>query len=156
MPASVIHQLKNKEENLKEVLKFSVFILIAIVHLFFAASFVLAGKNDTPEGVVNAAKQGVTESADIFTAVNESNSFLNRLASDRAYATKFLESIQKNDPSGVVLVVKQTAPRSQVSINQLRPDFLVIVSFKVKTRDVTLCLSSENGCSGRAVSVNVK
>lgn len=141
---------------MKEASKFSVFILIAIVHLVFAASFVQAGKNDTPEGVMSAARQGVVESADIFTVVNEANSFLNRLASDRAYATKFLESIQKNDPSGVVSVVKQTAPRSQVSINQLRPDFLVIVSFKVKTHDVTACLSSESSCSGRAVSVNVK
>ena len=124
--------------------------------LIFAGSVLQAGKNDTPEKVMIVAKQGSIESADIFVAVHEANSFLNRLSTDRAYAAKFLEAVQKNDPAVVVSVVKQTAPRCQVFVPQLKPDLFAIVEFKIKGRNVTVCLSGENACSGHAATVDVK
>ena len=72
------------------------------------------------------------------------------------YAGKFLEAVQKNDPGVVVSVVKQTAPRCQVFVPQLKPDFFAIVEFKIKTRNVTVCLSGENACSGQPATVDVK
>lgn len=124
--------------------------------LMFTGFAVHAGKNDTPERVMIVAKQGSLESADTFVAVHEANSFLNRLSTDRAYAAKFLESVQKNDPALVVSVVKQTAPRCHVSVSQLKSDFHTIIEFKIKARNVTVCLSGENACSGQPSTVNVK
>ncbi len=124
--------------------------------LMLISSVTRAGKIDTTEQVKTLAKQGSIESADIFVVVHEANSFLNRLSSDTSYAAKFLEAVQKNDSAAVVSIVKQTAPRCQISISQLRPDFLATLEFKIKSRNVTVCLSAENSCSGLAASVNVK
>jgi len=134
----------------------SYFARVFAFFLMFTGFAVHAGKTDTPERVIIVAKQGSIESADIFVAVHEANSFLNRLSTDRAYAGKFLEAVQKNDPGVVVSVVKQTAPRCQVFVPQLKPDFFAIVEFKIKTRNVTVCLSGENACSGQPATVDVK
>ena len=139
---------------MKAEINFSVFLLAFF--LILTGSIVQAGSNHTPEEVMTVAKQGSIESADIFVVVNEANSFLNRLSSDKSYATKFLEAVQKNDPATVVSIVKQTAPRCQVSVPQLKPDFFAVVDFKIKARTVTVCLSGENTCAGHASTVNIK
>jgi hypothetical protein len=88
--------------------------------------------------------------------VNEANSFLNRLSSDRSYATKFLEAVVKNDAGAAAAIVKQTAPRCQITISQLKANFFAVVNFKIKTRNATVCVSGDNSCSGHAASVDVK
>jgi citrate lyase gamma subunit len=127
-----------------------------LVVLILTVSVVQAGSNPTPEEVMTVAKQGSIESADIFIVVNEANSFLNRLSSDKSYATKFQEAIEKNDSATVVSIVKQTAPRCQVSVAQLKAIFFAVVDFKIKTRIVTVCLSGENTCAGHASTVTIK
>lgn len=105
---------------------------------------------------MTVAKQGSIEAADLFVVVHEANSFLTRLSSDRSYALKFLEAVQKNNLIEVSSVVKQTAPRCQVSVSQLRRDFFAIVHFKIKDRNASVCVSSENLCAGQASTIEVK
>ena len=131
-------------------------VLVLAFYLVLTSSVVQADTNQTPEEVMSVAKQGSIESADIFIVVNEANSFLNRLSSDKSYATKFLEAVQKNDSATVVSIVKQTAPRCQIAVSQLKSNFFAVVTFKIKARNATVCVSGENTCSGNFASVDVK
>jgi|SRR3990170_7897720 len=126
-------------------------VWMAIAFVIVFASGARAAES-TPDTVMTTAGQGSVLSADAFIAVNEANSFLNRLATDKGYATKFLETIRTNNPNEVISVVKQTAPRSQVSVEKLNPDFDAVLIIKTRAIAVNVCLSNRQGCPGHTNS----
>jgi hypothetical protein len=111
--------------------------------------------NDTPDTVQSAFRFGSAETSDLFSLTNEVNNFVTRVASDRGYATRLLDAIRNNNVAGIISVVKETAPRSSVSIESLTPDFSVRIRFTNKAHHITVCSSSQNACNGSAVSVTV-
>jgi hypothetical protein len=115
--------------------------------LMISAGAALAGK-DTPDIVMNTYKVGTPDTADLLAVSSEANSFVNRIASDKTYATKLLEAIQKNNVSAIVSIIKETAPRSTVQVLKINPDFTIAAEFQIRKYKVVVCASSELNCNG--------
>lgn len=129
--------------------KISICYVLTLSLLIITSRTAQAGKGDTPDTLMTTYKAGAADTADLLAVSGEANSFVNRIASDKTYATKLLEAIQKNNTTAIVSIVKETAPRSTVQVQKIDPDFTIAVEFTIRGHHVVVCGSSENKCDGQ-------
>ena len=121
--------------------------------LGLAAAHAFAGK-DTPEGMMSIAKQeGVVSVADMQTAASDINAFYTRVATDKAYAGKLLDAIQKSDKAGIITALQSVMTKSTVTVGKINPDFHVDISITVGKSRFSYCFSSDHSCDGHNVTL---
>lgn len=91
---------------------------------------------------------------DQLVALKEARAAMARISKDPALAGRVLDAARKKDMPAIVGIVKVDAPQSAVSIVAIK-DWTATFTFKVRGRNVTVCGSSESGCSGGSASVVV-
>ena len=112
-----------------------------------------AGK-DTPEGMMAIAKQeGVASVSDMQTAANEVNALYTRVATDKVFAAKLLDAIQKNDRVAITAALKSVMTKSTITLGKINPDFHVEMSLIVGKYKFSSCFSSDGSCDGHNVTL---
>lgn len=114
---------------------------------------VILDKNDTPEGMMAVAKEGLEAAKDQAVAINDFTAFANRLSSDKAYATKLLEAIRKEDSDAVTSVLKETITRSRFTVRNIKSDFHFELHIQFNSYHGSACISSDHSCSGHNVTL---
>lgn len=119
---------------------FAVCMVLSVVSVY-------AG-TDTPETVMQGAKAGLQEKAAYVSTATDANNFMNRIATDKNYATALKEAIAKKDNNAILALVKQVAPRSSATILKVNPDFTLEIGFAIPftNHSVVACVSSDGLC----------
>ena len=122
-------------------------ISVFAVCMMLSVVAVYAG-TDTPETVMQGAKAGLSARAAFVSAATDANNFLNRIATDKNYATQLKDAIAKKDNNAILALVKQAAPSSSATILQVNPDFTLEVGFEIPfvKKSVVACVSSDGLC----------
>lgn len=126
-------------------------LALAAATLLWIAPLSHAGTKDTPELMMSVAPEGTQVTADALTASSEMSAFYKRLSSDKDYAAKLLGAIQKSDAAGIVSIMKQTMPRSDIAIQKINPDFHFDFTVHVGKSTYKGCASSDHSCEGHNI-----
>lgn len=113
-------------------------------------------KNDTPEGMMAVAKEGLATTRDATAALNDLTTLLNRLSTDKGYATKLLDAVKKGDSNAVTSVLKETMTRSDFTVRNIKYDFHIemhLYTNKSHQGEFTFCISSDNSCDGHNITL---
>lgn len=126
-------------------------LTIAAMTLVGASAY--AGPGDTPEKMMAVAKEGMAQSADAVTAANQINAMLNRLATDKAYATKVLEAVKKKDANAIGQLLRVMMPRGEVTVGNIASDFHFSWKVRFNSYEFRGCISSDGSCEGHNVTL---
>jgi hypothetical protein len=127
------------------------FSLGPIVHAADLAAIDPIPSNDTPEGMMAIGKEGQAGTREATAALNDITALTNRMSSDKAYATKLLAAIQKNDSASVTSILKETMTRSEFTVRNIKSDFHFEIDIKTSTLHFHACFSSDHSCDGHNV-----
>jgi hypothetical protein len=103
---------------------------------------------DTPESVMAAAKTPTSILDGYVNTATDVNRFLNRIATDRAFASQLFAAVKKGDRQTVQSLTMSTGVRGRVSVGDVKTDFFLDEEFEIPIigKTVYVCLTNERFC----------